>query len=205
MTRYDSGGSQVGKTSFGYDAHGRQNTVTDARTGTTSYAFNDADQVVSVTTPAPGTIGSAQTTATYFDAMGRATNIIQADGTSVNNVFSKRGELLLTSGSRNYPVGYSYDAQGRMKTMTNWSTFSSGAGARVTSWYYHPERGWLTNKLYADGKGTKYSYTSAGRMNTRLWARGTNITYVYNNFGDLSTITYNDGATPTTSHAARAR
>jgi YD repeat-containing protein len=59
------------------------------------------------------------------------------------------------------------------------------------------ERGWLTNKVYDDGKGTKYSYTAAGRLSTRLWARGTNTTYSYNNYGDLSGVSYNDGATPT--------
>jgi len=127
----------------------------DARTGTTTYTFNDADQIVSVTTPPPGTGASAQTTTTSFDAMGRATNTIQPDGTSVNNVFSKRGEMLLTSGSRNYPVGYSFDAQGRMKTMTNWGTFILSAGARVTTWHYDTLRGWLTIKVYDDGKGTK--------------------------------------------------
>lgn len=205
VSRYSSGGSQVGQTSYGYDEHGRRNTVTDARTGTTTYTFNNADQIVSVTTPPPGTGASAQTTTTYFDAMSRATNIVQADGTSVNNVFSKRGELLLTSGSRNYPVGYSYDAQGRMKTMTNWGTFNSGAGARVTTWHYHPERGWLTNKLYADSQGTKYSYTDAGRLSTRLWARGITTSYNYDDLGNLGWMGYDDGATPTITYAYTRR
>lgn len=197
ITRYNSGSSQIGQTIYGYDEHGRRNTVTDARTGATTYTFNNADQVVSITTPPPGTGAAAQTTTTYFDAMSRATNIVQPDGTSINNIFSLRGELIRTSGSRNYPVGYSYDAQGHMKTMTNWSMFSSSTGARVTTWHYDAERGWLTNKVYDDGKGTKYSYTAAGRLGTRLWARGTNTTYTYNNFGDLSGVSYNDGATPT--------
>jgi RHS repeat-associated protein len=198
VTRYDSGSSQLGKTTYGYDEHGRRNTSTDARTGTTTYTFNNADQIVSVTSPPPGTGAPAQTTTTYFDAMGRATSIAQADGTTVNNVFSLRGELLRTSGSRTYPVGYSYEAQGRMKTMTNWSTFSSSTGARVTTWHYDAQRGWMTNKVYDDSKGTKYSYTAAGRLSTRLWARGTNTTYTYNNFGDLSEVRYNDNnGTPT--------
>ncbi|MCX6921882.1 MAG: hypothetical protein NT154_01495, partial [Verrucomicrobia bacterium] len=53
VTSYDANNSQIGKTSYGYDNHFRQNTVTDARTGTTTYSFNDADQVSSVTTPSP--------------------------------------------------------------------------------------------------------------------------------------------------------
>jgi RHS repeat-associated protein len=204
VTRYDSGSTPIGKTTYGYDLHGRRNTSTDARTGTTTYTFNNADQIVSVTTPPPGTGAGAQTTTSYFDAMQRATSIVQPDGTTVNNVFSLRGELLRTSGSRNYPVGYSYDAQGRMKTMTNWSTFMS-AGARVSTWNYHVERGWMTNKVDDLGKGTKYSYTAAGRLGTRLWARGTNTTYTYNNYGDLSGVSYDDGVTPSVSYTYTRR
>jgi hypothetical protein len=31
----------------------------------------------------------------------------------------------------------------RMETMTNWSGFDSGAGARVTTRNYNPYQGWL--------------------------------------------------------------
>ena len=55
VTRYDSGGTQIGKATYGYDAHGRQNRVTDARNGTTTLAYNNADQVQTSTTPVPGT------------------------------------------------------------------------------------------------------------------------------------------------------
>ncbi|HEX5218407.1 MAG TPA: hypothetical protein VFZ59_02480, partial [Verrucomicrobiae bacterium] len=197
VTQKDSGGGQIAKTTYGYDSHGRRNTATDARNGTTSFAFNDLDQIVSVTTPNPEVLGGGpQTTTSYLDSMNRATNVVQPDGTIVNNVFSPRGELLRTSGARTYPVGYAYDSQGRMKYMTNWGGFAAGSGTRVTAWHYHPCRGWLTNKVYNDGNGTKYSYTAAGRLENRLWARGTNTTYSYNHFGDLSGTSYNDGATP---------
>ncbi|HTL59887.1 MAG TPA: RHS repeat-associated core domain-containing protein [Candidatus Limnocylindrales bacterium] len=62
-------------------------------------------------------------------------------------------------------------------------------------------RGWLTNKAYADGKGPRYTYTSAGRLASRLWARGTNTVYAYNNAGDLATVTYSDNVTPNLSYA----
>jgi hypothetical protein len=141
---------------------GRQNTVTDARNGTTTYAFNNADQVVSVTTPPPGNGQAPQTTTTYFDAMQRGTNIVQP------------------------PVGYRYDAQGRMTHMTNWSTYPS-SGARVTTWNYDSQRGWLNNKRYPDNLGPDYTYTAAGRLQTRTWARTNgasrlSTTYSYNNF-----------------------
>ncbi len=196
-TQYDSTPTQIGSTTYGYDAHGRQNTVTDVRNGTMVYTFNDADLVVTVTTPDPGvTGGSPQTLTTLYSKSLEATNTIMPDSTSVTNFYLPTGEVSLTCGSRTYPVGYSYDYAGRVKSMTNWSDFSSRSGARVTTWDYDPYRGFLIGKVYADTNGPSYQYTAAGRLRIRTWARGTNTTYGYTPAGDLYTVTYDDGSTP---------
>jgi RHS repeat-associated protein len=124
-------------------------------------------------------------------------SVIQPDGTTVNSVYLLTGEPGLQSGSRTYPVGYSYDYAGRVNMMTNWSNFSGGNGARVTTWKYDGYRGFLTNKVY-DGStaGPSYTYTAAGRPQTRKWARGITATYSINNAGDLATVVYSDGKTP---------
>ena len=62
----------------------------------------------------------AQTTLTYYNPSLQATNVLQADGTSVSTEYYLSGELKKTSGSRTYPVEYTYDSQGRMKTMKTW-------------------------------------------------------------------------------------
>ena len=72
----------------------------------------------------------------------RATNIVNTDGTKPGRIFIIQSSLIKqTSGSRTYPVGFDYDAQGRMQTMTNWTGFASGAGARVTTWNYDAYQG----------------------------------------------------------------
>ena len=201
VTQYDSTPAQIGSTTYGYDAHGRQNTVTDARNGTTVYTYNDADLVTTVTTPSPGTPGgSSQTTTTQYSKSLQATNVIQPDNSAVTNIYLPTGEIALSHGSRTYPVGYSYDYAGRVKTMTNWSDFGSGSGSRVTTWSYDAYRGFLTNKVYADTNGTTYDYTASGRLQTRFWARGTNTSYAYTPAGDLYTVSYNDGSTPTVTY-----
>jgi YD repeat-containing protein len=49
----------------------------------------------------------------------------------------------------------------------------------------------LTNKTYADGKGTAYTYTSGGRLASRTWARGVTTTFGYDaNAGNLLTLGY---------------
>ena len=149
LTQCSSNGTQIGQTTYGYDAHGRQNTMTDARNGTTTYTFNNMDQIASVTTPVPGTGQAAQTTTSYFDTMGRNIGTSFPDNTTVTNILLPTGQIALTYGSRTYPVGYSYDLQGRMLAMTNWTSFASGSGSgtRVTTNIYDPYRGWLVNKL----------------------------------------------------------
>ncbi len=146
-----------------------------------------------VTTPVPGSGQAAQTSTTYYDSLGRSTGQLLPDNTTTTNFYYATGLLKRMSGSRSYPVGYSYDVQGRMKTMTNWSGFAGNTGTRVTTWKYDDYRGFLTNKVY-DGNtnGPSYSYKGTGRLATRTWARGTNTTYAYNSAGDLSSVSYSD-------------
>ncbi len=201
-TRYDSTRTTIGGTSYTNDTHGRTLTVTDARNGATTYGYNNADQINSVTSPAPGNSQSAEVTTTLYNSMMRPYSVIQPDGTTVNSVYLLTGELGLQYGSRIYPVAYSYDYAGRLKTMTNWSNFGSLAGARVTTWDYDIYRGFLTGKTYdsADNGGVagpSYDYTAAGRLNTRTWARmvgGQSLvtTYSYDNGGGLYTVSYSD-------------
>ena len=191
-TRKNSNSTQLSALNYSYDSHGRQGGLTDARNGTTSYTYNNADLVESVITPYPGTGGSLQNTMTYYDQALRVTNIIQPDLTSTRTDYYPNGLVKLNYGSRTYPVGYSYDYAGRIKTMTNWTDFASGAGARVTTWNYNQYRGWLENKRYPDNLGPSYTYKPSGRLYTRNWARGVTTTYDYTAAGELTSIDYSD-------------
>ena len=86
----------------------------------------------------------------------------------VTNEFYPTGLLRRTFGPRTYPVGYAYDAQGRLVRMTNWSGFNANSGARITTWNYNAYRGWLDNKRYPDATGPDYtSPTRAGWPHAR--------------------------------------
>src|SRR5690606_28618849 len=89
------------------------------------------------------------------------------------------GLVKRVSGARQYPVEYSYDPQGRVKTLTTWQDFSGETGEAVTTWNYSATRGWLDNKRYDDDTGPDYTYTAAGRLLTREWARSGAITTTY--------------------------
>ncbi|HEY5910877.1 MAG TPA: RHS repeat-associated core domain-containing protein [Verrucomicrobiae bacterium] len=211
VTRKDNtaGHRQVTQTTYGYDKYDRPSTVTDARNGATTLLRNNADQVCTNIAPLSG--GLPMVTVTFFDQLGRVTGTIQPDGASTTNFFFPGGLPQRTSGSRTYPVEYTYDAQGRLRTQKTWQDFANDSGVALTRWNYDPHRGWLASKDYCDpatgslasegSTGPIYSNSPAGRLRTRTWKRlGNNsqpivTTYSYGfdgtaKHGDLTGITY---------------
>jgi RHS repeat-associated protein len=190
---------QLGAVTYSYDAHGRQQSVTDARTGATTFAYFADDKIQAVTTPDPDPARSGagydpQVTTYHYDLAGRPDTVTQPDGTIVNTTYWPTGAVKRTWGSRTYPTEYTYDPQGRVKTLTTWQDFAGNVGAAVTTWNYHAQRGWLANKRYQDNTGPNYTYKPSGRLLTRVWARTPVITttYGYNAAGDLQSIDYSD-------------
>jgi RHS repeat-associated protein len=196
----------ISLTTFGYDPHGRQNKMTNAANGTsTTYEYDKADRVTNVIVSAIGLVD--QSTKSVYDNMGRVIRTTLPDGTSVTNVYhASSGMLATNAGSHTHPVAYQYDSQGRMTDMTTWQAYPS-SGAATTVWKYDAYRGFMTNKVYADGSGPSYTHDALGRITQRKWARGTNTTYAYNAAGELLIATYSDPGTPsiTNSHDRRGR
>ncbi len=191
-TRYDSVGNQLGGTTLSYDEYRRTITVTDARNGSSTNGYDNLDRMTVAATPSPDGVAARQVTTTSFDNMGRATNVVLPDGGVVRSIYHLTGELATNSGARTYPVAYTYDYAGRMKTMTTWKNFNAGTGSAVTTWNYDSKRGLLVGKAYADGLGPTYTNTAAGRLKTRVWARGVGTTNGYNNAGDQTSTSYSD-------------
>jgi RHS repeat-associated protein len=199
-TQFDSNGVQVAHVSNVYDEFGRTLETVDAHAGATTYTYDLAGRVIAVQLPPSVTGGARQTLANVYDAVGRMIRSIKADGAVVTNEYHLTGQLKRTYGSRTYPVQYAYDYAGRMKTMTTWQDFAGNRGGAATLWSYDAQRGFMTAKRYADGKGTDYSYTSAGRLAGLTWARGTTVAYGHNNAGELVSVDYSDG-TPDVTYA----
>jgi len=134
----------------------------------------------------------AQTTAYTYDFAGRQSTVTQPDGGVVSTTYWPTGAVKRVSGSRTYPSEYTYDPQGRIKTLTTWQDFAGAAGAAVTTWNYTPDRGLLQNKRYADNTGPSYTNKPSGRLLTRTWADGVVTTYGYNGAGDPTGSDYSD-------------
>ncbi len=187
---------------FTYDSQGRRLTATDARTGTTTYAYYADDRIKTVATPDPDTNRSGPgydplTTTYVYDAAGRLQTVTEPDGGIVTTTYWPTGAMRRVTGARTYPVEYTYDAQGRVETLTTWQNLAADSGRAVTTWSYDPVRGFLTGKRYADGTGPTFTYQPSGRLLTRTWARTPVVTttYSYDGAGDWWGTNYSD-ATP---------
>lgn len=192
--QYDKNASQIGGTTLAYDNLLRQWKTTDARNGSSYVAFDNRDRITAITNP-PAAVGQSSLVAqTYYDSMGRATNVVQPDGTSLYTSYYSSGLPKRTWGSRSYPVEYTYDAQGRLTNMLTWQSFSGDSGKANTSWKYDPHRGFMASKRYADGQGPAYTNTPGGRLEKRTWARNSlTTTYAYNRAGQMVSAVYSDG------------
>jgi RHS repeat-associated protein len=174
---------------------GSSNSVTGLRT---TNALDALGRVVeaAVIPAQPTEACPIQRTLTQFDDLTGTTISTLADGSSVTNETWLTGETKKTYGSRAYPVEYTHDYAGRMKTMKTWQDFTGDSRTATTTWNYDSQRGWLNSKQYQGGNGPSYTYTAAGRLHQRSWVRGVNTTYLTNACGDLASIVYSDG-TPT--------
>ncbi|MBI5770482.1 MAG: RHS repeat-associated core domain-containing protein [Verrucomicrobia bacterium] len=190
-------GSQLSATTLAYDSHGRVQSSTDARNGTTTFSYFADDQLRTITTPDPDSTRTgpgydAQITTYAYDTAGRVASVTHPDGGVVQTTYYPTGAIKRTWGARTYPVEYAYDPQGRVKTLTTWQSFAADSGRAVTTWNYDPLRGFLLNKRYADGTGPSYTYQPSGRLLTRTWARGIVTTYSYTAAGETSSASYSD-------------
>ena len=194
---------------FSYDGFARQVTATDGRTNTSFTAYNNLGQVAYVEDAV------TNRTSFFYNGLGQRIAISNALGQTSHTAYNQLGQSIATWGT-SYPVAYQFDAAGRMIAL---ATTRSNAYANVnlltlipqgehlsslrtqnsaldlTQWFYEESTGLVTNKVYADGKGTAYTYTDTGRMLTRTWARGITTTYEYNVLGQLLNIRYS-GSTP---------
>ena len=170
QTRYDGLGRQIAtidgrgkETHVEYDALGRKIASVDPDGNRTSYGFNVLGELVAVT-----------------NAMGEV----------VVYEYDLRGRKAYEGGAT-YPVRYTYDIFGNKISMVTYRD-EVASGGDETRWFYDEASNCMTNKVYADGKGTLYDYDSNGRLIKRVWARGIETTYSYNAWGDLVRTDYSD-------------
>ena len=182
--------SQTGViTTSGYDALQRQIAQTDGCGNTVRMTYDNLGRVAS----AIDALGYATTYG--YDALGRQVSVIAPLTNTVTTTYDAEGRIISQRGAT-YPVDYAYDEFGEKISMTTYREINNAGD--VTRWLRDEATGLVTNKVYADGKGPRYTYTPDGKLATRTWARGVVTTYTYDNSGALTNTVYSDD-TPTIS------
>ena len=173
-----------------YDCLGRKISAIDGR-GNVTHAEHNALGQHSATIDALGN----RTTYAY-DQFGYLVAVTNPLGHAVVYEYDLRGRKTYEGGAT-YPVRYTYDVFGNKVTMTTFRCEIGRTGSLPihgdkTTWLFDEASGSMTNKVYADGKGTSYDYNSRGSLTNRTWARGIETTYTYNAWGDLARMVYSD-------------
>jgi len=200
----DSNDQLIKQTTYFYDPHGRLSSETLGGTGTTTYTYTSGDQIATIMSRDPDSVQEGagfdpQITQYDYNNRGWLTRVTHPDLAETHTSYYPTGKIKRTWGARTYPVEYNYDPQQRVASMETWKDFEGTSGSALTEWNYHPQRGWLTSKEYADGNGPTYIYTDAGRLLSRTWARGITTNYSHENGGEVASVTYSDG-TPTVAY-----
>jgi RHS repeat-associated protein len=177
---------------YAYDVHGRQSQTTDARTGTATFYYDNADRLEWSGTPPPAAGQNPLWTGYTYDPVGRLWYTSFPDGAAEGREYHTNGLLRLRYGDRVYPEERQYDAQGRLTGLVTWTNFSAGQGVVTNRWTYDAYRGQLNAKVFPDGTSNTWAYTNSGRLVLRTWARGVQTRYGYTVAGDLGVIDYSD-------------
>ncbi|MDD2601247.1 MAG: hypothetical protein PHO37_18840, partial [Kiritimatiellae bacterium] len=194
-----------GVTRHFYDGFSRRTKTTNYANGrelksVTSYHEDGSVAAVGEVTAGGTNTTSYSTQQVVADKLGAyKVTVTDAKANQTMNYYSGNGQLYRSEGAT-YPIETAFDAAGRMAELHTWR--NQNGNSDITRWYYYLFTGAVTSKLYADGKGTAYTYLNDGRISTRKWARNIITTYGYADTatGSIRTMDYNDGTPSVTNY-----
>ena len=125
-----------------------------------------------------------------YDALGRQISVTDPLGNEKMTVFDANDNAVSLRGAQ-YPVDYTYDEYGRMRTMATYRTEDLAHGD-MTTWLRDEATGLVTHKVYADGNGPTYAYTPDGKPTRTTWARGAWFENVYDAQGRVVQVLHDD-------------
>jgi RHS repeat-associated protein len=112
LTSIDYSDPATPDAAFAYDANGNRIAMTDG-TGSTSYAYDEADRPTAITSPGSSTVGYR------YDLDGNRTKLIYPDATAVTYAFNKGGQLSSLADWASRSITYSYAPDGLVVSATN--------------------------------------------------------------------------------------
>lgn len=199
------------KTIRAFDANGNLSSVTDANGNTTTYAYNAADELVTITRPDSTTLqndywadgrvyhqydGANEATTYTYDSQGRLATMADPLSRTVTFGYDAAGNLLsrqehggnCSATPKTSCTTRTYDAANQLKTVT----YSDGATPNVTAIGYD-SLGRRTSMT--DGSGSSvWGYDSLGRLSMSSNGAGSTLGFEYDLAGRQTTLSYPGGS-----------
>ena len=179
-------------TTYGYDAAGNLTSVTAPPTSNsggaaddvTDYTYDDANQLLTTTTGA-GT-ASAATTSNCYDPDGNKTATVPGDSNTSGVATCGTTSPYETSSS--YQTGYSYDSLGELVAKTAPATTAAPSG-QVTTYSYDPAGNQLTTED-ANGVTATSTFTPLDQVTGTSYSGSTHsVSYTYDADGNRTAMT----------------
>jgi RHS repeat-associated protein len=112
LTGVDYSDPATADVGYAYDANGNRTSMTDG-TGTTTYEFDEAGRLLSVTSPGPDTVGYR------YDLDGNRAKLIYPDATEVTYAWNNAGRLDSLTDWASRSVEYAYAPDGLLRSATS--------------------------------------------------------------------------------------
>ncbi|WP_306297041.1 Calx-beta domain-containing protein [Nostoc sp. C052] len=169
---------------YTYDKDGQLTKKQYADNSSVAYSYDTKGNLTSVT-DATGTITM------QYDAANQLTNISYPTGRSLQYTYNADGQRTKLVSQDGYTVNYSYDAVGRLKTLTD------ATGQSIIS-YDYDSAGRLTNETNGNGTYTSYEYDQQSQLTRLINYKADNTVnsrfeYTYDNLGLRTSMTTLDG------------
>lgn len=178
-----------GTVTYGYDALGRQTSVTDKMGATTSWTLDALDRIMTITFPAPAAGSPVFQGSFSYDHFDAVKNLVFTHKTDVNGFVSKEGFDALGHEVENLdPLGnltkYTYT--------NNLLTKITDANGNETSYTYTGDRRrWKTT--FPDGTTETLSYTNGGQIASKIDRAGLTFYYTYDAHDRLIQTSWRNG------------
>lgn len=179
-------------TTYGYDDAGHLASVTqqsDSGSVTTAYTYNSLGQVLTVTDP----LGNVTTNA--YDAKGNLVSVTvpAPDGQTAASVtqftYDNKGQLIQITDPLNHPTTVAYNSVGLVSSITD-------AQQHTTS-YEYDARGNRAAVIDALNHRTAFAYDSGNRLTTITYPDQTTSSFGYDYRGRRTSVTDQNGHTTT--------
>ena len=140
-----------------------------------------------------------------YDANGRLTQVVHADGTSTTYTYAAAGLLGSVRDETHTAANtwYSYEAAGRITSVTQ--TLAGAPGGKISTQYTYDVVGNLRTVTDPNGNVTTYVYDDFGQLLQQQSPVSGVTTYAYDSGGNLTSTADANGATTTRTYDALGR